>query len=76
VYQLKITPRDILPPIWQRIQVPAAMRLVIFMTWCKWPWDGLTASPVREGRCPLSIPDDEFDDRDVFDDTRVDLASC
>jgi len=76
VYQLKITLRDILPPIWRRIQVPAGMRLSrlhhvvqVAMGWT----DSHLHQFVKDG-VSYGIPDDEFSDSDVFDDELVSLG--
>src|SRR5437660_9330923 len=76
LYQLKITLRDILPPIWRRIQVPAGMRLSrlhdvvqVAMGWT----DSHLHQFVKDG-VSYGIPDDEFSDSDVFDDELVDLG--
>jgi hypothetical protein len=71
VYQLKITLRDIRPPIWRRVLVPAAMRLShlhevfqIAMGWTDSHLHQFEKDGARYG-----LPDDEFSGIDVFDDT-------
>jgi len=71
VYQLKITLRDILPPIWRRVRVPAGIRLSqlheafqIVMGWT----DSHLHQFEKDGAL-YGLPDDEFSDSDVFDDT-------
>lgn len=75
VYQLKIMLREILPPIWRRIQVPAGMRLSrvhdvlqVAMGWTDSHLHQFVKDDIMYG-----IPDDEFDDLDVFDDEQVNL---
>ena len=75
IYQIKITLRDIDPPIWRRLQVPGKTTLpdLHLMIQAVMGWDNghLHGYTIRD--VSYSAPDPDFDDSEFEDETRVRL---
>jgi hypothetical protein len=76
VYHLKITLREIRPPIWRRVQVPAGVRLSclhdVFQIVMGWT-DSHLHQFEKDGAC-YGVPDEE-DTIEIIDESRVSLVT-
>src|SRR5882724_669081 len=73
IYQLKITPLGITPPIWRRIQVPSSMTLArlhdVFQV--VMGWTNSHMHQFEKGRTYWGVPQHDGFDDEVIDERRV-----
>ena len=77
IYQLKFTLKDIRPPIWRRVQLPANLTLgqlhIAIQISMGWTNSHLHSFTIQEEEYGVSMPEYEWDDMDIKDEEKFKL---